>query len=64
MSLSTAYRKYERAQEQNRIAELERKLAAKQQNDKNKSRSPGSQKDSGGRRSRSEYEEFERALFG
>jgi hypothetical protein len=64
MSLNTAYRKYERAQEQSRIAELERKLAAKQQNDKNKSRSPGSQKDSGGRRSRSEYEEFERALFG
>lgn len=64
MSLSAAYRKFERAQEAARIAELERKLAAKAQNDKNKKQSPGSQKDSGGRRTRSDYEEFERALFG
>lgn len=64
MSLSAAYRKFERAQETAKIAELERKLAAKAQNDKNKNQSPGSQKDSGGRRTRSDYEEFERALFG
>ena len=64
MSLSAAYRKFERAQETAKIAELERKLAAKAQNDKNKKQSPGSQKDSGGRRTRSDYEEFERALFG
>ena len=64
MSLSAAYRKYEKAQDSAKIADLERKLAAKAQNDKNKKRSPGSQKDSGGRRSKSDYDEFERALFG
>lgn len=64
MSLSAAYRKMEKAQDAARIQELERQLAAKAQNDKNKKRSPGSQKDSGGRRTRSDYEEFERALFG
>lgn len=64
MSLSAAYRKYEKAQDAAHIAELERKLAAKEQNDKNKLRSPGSQRDSGGRRTKSDYEEFEKALFG
>lgn len=64
MSLSTAYRKYEKAQDSAKIAELERKLAAKAQNDKNKKRSPGSQKDSGGRSSKSDYDVFEKALFG
>ena len=63
-SLSAAYRNLEKAQADARIKELEQQLAAKTQNDKNKKRSPGSQKDSGGRRSRSDYEEFERALFG
>lgn len=63
-SLSTAYRNYEKAQSEAKIKELEQKLAAKEQNDKNKKRSPGSQKDSGGRRSRSDFDEFERALFG
>lgn len=64
ISLSAAYRNLEKAQADARIKELEQQLAAKKQNDKNKKRSPGSQKDSGGRRSRSDYEEFERALFG
>ena len=64
MSLSAAYRKMEKAQTDARIRDLEQQLAAKKQNDKNKKRSPGSQKDSGGRRTRSDYEEFERALFG
>lgn len=64
MTLSAAYRKYEKAQDSARIAELERQLAAKAQNDKNKKRSPGSQQDSGGRNSMSDYEEFEKALFG
>lgn len=64
MSLSAAYRKYEKAQDSAHIAELERKLAAKKQNDKNKRQSPGSQQDSGGRRTKSDYEEFEKALFG
>ena len=64
MSLSAAYRKYEKAQDSAKIAELERKLAAKAQNDKNKKHSPGSQKDSGGRSSKSDYDVFEKALFG
>lgn len=64
IGLSAAYRKLEKAQDAAKIQDLERQLAAKKQNDKNKKRSPGGQKDSGGRRSRSDYEEFERALFG
>lgn len=64
MTLSAAYRKYEKAQDSARIAELERQLAARKQNDKNKRQSPGSQQDSGGRRTKSDYEEFEKALFG
>jgi hypothetical protein len=64
MSLSAAYRKYEKAQDAEKIAELERKISAKEQNDKNKRKSPGSQKDSGGRRTKSDFEEFEAALFG
>lgn len=64
MSLTAAYRKYEKAQDAAKIAELERKLAAKEQNAKNKRSSPGSQQDSGGRRTKTDYEEFERALFG
>lgn len=64
MSLSGAYRKMEKAQDAAKIQELEQQLAAKKQNVANKKRSPGSQKDSGGRRSKSDYEDFERALFG
>ena len=64
MRLTTAYRKYEKTQDAAKIAELERKLSAKEQNDKNKRRSPGSQQDSGGRRSKTDFEEFEAALFG
>ena len=58
MSLSAAYRKYERQQSAAKIAELERRLAAKTQNDKNKKQSPGSQKDSGGRRTKDSFDEF------
>lgn len=64
MSLTAAYRKYERAQSAARIAELEQQLAAKTKNAENRKRSPGSQQDSGGRRTKTEYEEFEKALFG
>lgn len=64
MSLSAAYRKHEKAQDSARIADLERQLAAKAQNDKNKKRSPGSQRDSGGRSPKSDYDVFEKALFG
>lgn len=58
MSLSAAYRKLEKAQEAEKIAELERKLAAKQQNVKNRRSSPGSQQDSGGSRSKDPFDEF------
>ena len=58
MTLSAAYRKLEKAQEAEKIAELERKLAAKQQNDKNRRSSPGSQQDSGGSRSKDPFDEF------
>ena len=54
----------EKAEADAKIKDLEQKLAAQIQNDKNKKKSPGSQKDSGGRRTRSDYEEFEKALFG
>jgi hypothetical protein len=64
ISLAAAYRNLEKAQDAAKIQELQQQLAAKKQNDKNKKRSPGSQKDSGGRRTRSDYEDFERALFG
>ena len=64
MSLSAAYRKYEKAQDSAKIADLERQLAAKVQNTKNKQRSPGSQRDSGGRSPKSDYDIFEKALFG
>ena len=58
MTLSAAYRKLEKAQEAEKIAELERKLAAKQQNVKNRRSSPGSQQDSGGSRSKDPFDEF------
>lgn len=58
MTLSAAYRKLEKAQEAEKIAELERKLAAKQQNAKNRRSSPGSQQDSGGSRSKDPFDEF------
>lgn len=64
MSLTAAYRKMERAQEAQRVAELERQLAAEKQNNKNRRSSPGTQKDSGGRRSKSDLDVFEKALFG
>lgn len=57
-SLSAAYRNLEKAQADARIRELEQQLAAKKQNDKNKKRSPGSQKDSGGRRTKDGFDDF------
>lgn len=64
LSLTAAYRRMERAQQADRVAELERQLAAEKQNKKNKRASPGSQKDSGGRKGMSDVEIFEKALFG
>ena len=58
MSLSAAYRKYEKAQDAERIADLERKLAAEKKNAENKKKSPGSQIDSGARQKADIFDEF------
>lgn len=64
MSLTAAYRKLEKQRQEDRIAELERQLAAQKQNKRNRRSSPGSQSDSGGSTGRSDADIFERALFG
>ena len=58
MSLSAAYRKYEKAQDAERIADLERKLAAEKKNAENKKKSPGSQIDSGSHQKVDIFDEF------
>lgn len=58
MSLIKAYQKHENAQKDAQIAELQRQLAAEKQNKANLAASPGSQKDSGGKRSKSDYDDF------
>ena len=58
MSLTNAYLKMENARQAAEIAEMQRKLAAEKQNAKNKKSSPGSQKDSGGRHAKSDYDDF------
>lgn len=58
MSLCAAYRKMERAEEKERIADMERKLAAAEQNAKNKRNTPGSQKDSGGATKKTDFDKF------
>lgn len=63
-SLTESYRGYEAAQKDERIAELERQLAAEKQNRENRASSPGSQKDSGGRRTKDDFDDFKKALFG
>lgn len=62
MSLSDAYQKRDNAQKDARIAELEKQLQAEKQNKRNRASSPGSQKDSGGKRERSEFDEFAAAF--
>lgn len=62
MSLSDAYQKRENVRRDARIAELEKQLQAEKQNKRNRSTSPGSQKDSGGKRERSEFDEFAAAF--
>jgi hypothetical protein len=57
-TLSNAYRKMQAAEKDAQIAELQRQLAAEKQNKKNRVSSPGSQKDSGGKRQKSEFDDF------
>lgn len=56
--LIKAYQKYERTQKDAQIAELQRQLEAEKQNKANRAASPGSQKDSGGKRTKSDYDDF------
>lgn len=58
MPLVKAYQKYDSAQKDAKIAELQRQLAAEKQNKENLAASPGSQKDSGGKRTKSDYDDF------
>lgn len=56
--LIKAYQKYELAQKDQKIKELQQQLAAQKQNKANAAASPGSQKDSGGRRTKSDFDDF------
>jgi hypothetical protein len=58
MPLAEAYQKHVMAQKDAEIAELKRKMAAAEQNSKNRAKSPGSQKDSGGQRSKNAEDDF------
>ena len=58
MSLLKAYQKHEAASKDAQIAELRRQLAAEKQNKANAAASPGSQKDSGGKRQRDTFDDF------
>ena len=61
-SMMGAYQKYESAQKDARIAELQRQLEAEKQNKENRISSPGSQKDTGGKRTKTEYDDFMEAF--
>lgn len=61
-TLTNAYRKMVAAEKDAQIAELQRQLAAEKQNKKNRANSPGSQKDSGGKRQKSEFDDFMHAF--
>lgn len=56
--LSEAYQKRELAKKDAELAEVRRKLEAEQQNKKNRSTTTGSQRDSGGRREKSDFDDF------
>lgn len=58
MSLANAYQKLLNEQKAAELAEQQRKLEAKNQNEKNKRNSPGSQQDSGGRREKTKFDDF------
>lgn len=62
MSLAKAYQKYETSKKDAQIAELQRQLEAEKQNKANLAASPGSQKDSGGKRSKSDFDDFMEAF--
>lgn len=58
MSLSDAYAKHQAEAKDAEIAELKRQLEAEKQNNKNRAKAVGSQKDSGGKRGKSAEDDF------
>lgn len=69
MTLTNAYRKIEAARKdaeannlRDEIQRLKQQLAAEKQNKKNRSNSPGSQTDAGGRNAKSDFDEFAEAF--
>lgn len=63
MSMTNSYLNLENARKDAENAELQRRLAASEQNKKNRSRTPGSMRDSGGSRTVDLADIFERELF-
>lgn len=58
MSITEAYMKRELAKKDAEMAEIKRQQAAEAQNKKNRSTAIGSQKDSGGRRQKTDFDDF------
>lgn len=58
MSLVEAYQKRELAKKDSELEEMNRRLEAERQNKKNRSTAVGSQRDSGGRREKSDFDDF------
>ena len=58
VSFKDAYERREAAQKDARIKELEAQLEAEKQNNKNRAASPGSQRDSGGQREKTDFDDF------
>lgn len=58
-SMVNAYRKYQLAQRDRQISDLQKKLAAEEKNRKNRTSSPGSQKDAGGAKNKTEFDIFD-----
>ena len=58
MSLTQAYQKYESAQKDARIQQLQAELEAEKKNRENRSTSPGSQSDSGAKRVTDKFDDF------
>lgn len=58
MTMASAYLKMENARQAAEIAELKRQQAIAAQNQKNRKQSPGSQRDSGGQRAKTDFDEF------
>jgi hypothetical protein len=58
VSFKDAYERREQVRKDERIKELEAQLEAEKQNNKNRAASPGSQRDSGGQREKTDFDDF------